>query len=182
MIYLLRRLALWAFDRIPLGSLAPHVLGFTLGSRAQRIPVLVLEVRSCTDRGTRGLEHLLPKLAAEGRCNSSHGGSCCACGGPLPDEHEHLNARCRNCPSDNGHHDSGFGGNVCSAACRNRFVGWLEDAPPRLSICLGHGRPPEVFGSWSRHQRHSVEVRMVWPVPIGHDPSHQSCDCEIEGA
>ena len=37
MIYLLRRLALWAFDRIPLGSLAPHVLGFTLGSRARRV-------------------------------------------------------------------------------------------------------------------------------------------------
>jgi hypothetical protein len=34
----LRRLALWVFWNVPLpDSLAPHVLGFALGSRARRV-------------------------------------------------------------------------------------------------------------------------------------------------
>ncbi|KKK64489.1 hypothetical protein LCGC14_2983660 [marine sediment metagenome] len=33
----LRRLALWAFDRIPLGSLAPYVMGLMLDRMPERV-------------------------------------------------------------------------------------------------------------------------------------------------
>lgn len=127
--------------------------------RTQTPVVLRLQVRSCTDRQARGFEYRLPELKAAGRCNSSHGGSCCACGGPLPDVHSHLSAECVSC-SIRGEH-GGFGGNVCSEDCEVHFIRWLEDSPPRLSICPGHaqdwGGGSKVFGSWGRHQRHLVE-------------------------
>lgn len=158
----LRRLALWVFrsEWISLGPLAPHVLGFALGSRAQRVPVLALKVQPCLDRCTKGFEHRFPELKAAGRCNSSHGGSCCVCGGHLPDGHFHLwgpnsfNPEWQGCCGD----DVGFGGNVCTERCVHAFVQWLEDRPPKMAICPGHGYPTPVP---YRHQRHSVKLQRV---------------------
>lgn len=118
--------------------------------------MLKLQVRSCTDRQARGFEYRLPELKARGQCNSSHGGSCCVCNGPLPDVHSHLSADCSSC-SIHGE-SGGFGGNVCCERCEARFIRWLEKAPPRLSICPGHWDGSKVFGSWGRHQRHLVTV------------------------
>ena len=158
-----QRLALWVFktEWIPLGPIPPqHLLGFALGSGAQRVPVLVLEVRACTDRGTKGFGHLLPELREQGRCNSPHGASCCVCEGPLPDIHWHLNAECHDCPT-HGVKMWGHGGNACSGDCAGAFARWLENEPPRTSICPEHWGGSKVFGSYGRHQRHSVKVQRV---------------------
>lgn len=117
---------------------------------------VVLHLRSCEDRCTKRLEYLLPKMVEAGACNAPHGGSCCVCGGRLPDVHIHLNASCLGC------RDLAifaFGGNVCSEGCAIQFVKWIEDCPPFLVICPGHGvSPTQVFGSWGRHQQHTVEM------------------------
>lgn len=34
---LLRYWAMWIFDHVPLGRLAPHVLGFAIGSKAKKV-------------------------------------------------------------------------------------------------------------------------------------------------
>ena len=123
----------------------------------QKTPHIVVRPFLCEDRGTRELEYLLPELELRGGCNSSHGGSCCVCGGPLPDTHTHLNAECHSC-NIRGQEGDYFGGNVCSDNCFVVFIRWLENEPPRLAICPGHWGGAKVFGSWGHHRRHIVEV------------------------
>ena len=127
----------------------------------REMPCIILWTRRCEDRCTQDFPDLLPKLERTGSCNSSHGGSCCTCGGPLPDIHDHLHADCTTCPK-HGRASFAFGGNVCSDPCLNVFVQWLENAPPRGSICPGHaqdwGGGSKVFGSWGRHRQHIVKV------------------------
>lgn len=70
----------------------------------------------------------------EGTCNSSHGGSCCACGGPLPLPHEHVEVLL--------HGDRVANGTSCSIACCAKWTEWAKARPKVIYGYLCPGAHP----------------------------------------
>jgi len=90
-------------------------------------------IKTCD--GREGLPDGYPS-PKEGTCNSSHGGSCCSCGGPLPNPHIHIGY-------NHPHDDFGWGGNICSEGCAGIFQVFVEYQLSihrhRHDLCPGHG-------------------------------------------
>lgn len=102
--------------------------------------VVTLEITSrvCKDQQRLNEYHIVNK----GTCNSSHGGSCCTCGGSLPLIHIDIHVKSDSFTKGNMPFPIQWAGNICSEECAGKFVEFARHEQKFNSnwsgLCPGH--------------------------------------------